>query len=264
WDNGADYGHAIPQLYGEVGYGDLSIKAGKFFTTIGYEVVTAPDNFFYSHAYTFNNSEPFTHTGVMANYDLGDGNSVWGGYVLGWDSGFDDNGDAFLGGITSQLADDVTLTWSMVGGRFNERFAAAAGPSERGYMQSIVLSAALSDSLQYVFQTDYLDTDNEAGALVRRTTGINQYLIYTINDCWGVGARAEWWQYRDTVAGGENDVVDLTFGVNYKPHANVLIRPEVRWDWDNNAASAAANNLNVNENANETQTTFGIDTIILF
>ncbi len=64
WDNGNDYGSAIPQLYMEAGYGDLSVKVGHFYTIIGYEVVQAPDNFFYSHAYTMYNSEPFTHTGV--------------------------------------------------------------------------------------------------------------------------------------------------------------------------------------------------------
>ncbi|MCG8651371.1 MAG: porin, partial [Pirellulales bacterium] len=53
WDNGGDDGHALPQLYLEAGYGDLSVKIGHFYTIIGYEVVGAPGNFFYSHAYTF-------------------------------------------------------------------------------------------------------------------------------------------------------------------------------------------------------------------
>jgi hypothetical protein len=54
WDNGSQYGWAMPQLYLEAGYGDLSVKAGHFYTIIGHEVVPAPENFFYSHAYTFN------------------------------------------------------------------------------------------------------------------------------------------------------------------------------------------------------------------
>ena len=98
----ANTAHAIPQLYVEAGYGDLSVKAGHFYTIIGYEVVQATGNFFYSHAYTFNFSEPFTHTGVLATYNANDNVTVYGGYTLGWDSGFDDNGDAFLGGISVQ------------------------------------------------------------------------------------------------------------------------------------------------------------------
>ena len=95
------YGSAIPQLYLEAGYGDLSCKVGHFYTIIGYEVVTAPDNFFYSHAYTMYNSEPFTHTGALVlPTRLVTDMTIYGGYVFGWDSGFEDNGDAFLGGVS--------------------------------------------------------------------------------------------------------------------------------------------------------------------
>ncbi|MEK6239237.1 MAG: porin, partial [Planctomycetales bacterium] len=45
WDfmNGFDHGSyswAIPQFYGELASGDLSVKVGHFFTLVGYEVVT--------------------------------------------------------------------------------------------------------------------------------------------------------------------------------------------------------------------------------
>jgi hypothetical protein len=38
------YGFALPQLYAEVASGDLSVIVGHFYTLLGYEVVTAPDN----------------------------------------------------------------------------------------------------------------------------------------------------------------------------------------------------------------------------
>ena len=62
------YGWAVPQLYTEVATGNLSVIIGHFFKLVGYEVVTSPDNFFYSHSLTMFNSEPFTHTGVLATY----------------------------------------------------------------------------------------------------------------------------------------------------------------------------------------------------
>ena len=49
---GAGFGWAIPQAYGEVAWGDWNVKVGHFYTLVGYEVVTAPDNFFYSHSIT--------------------------------------------------------------------------------------------------------------------------------------------------------------------------------------------------------------------
>ena len=63
-------------------------------TPIGYETVPAPDNFFYTHAYTMQYGEPFTHTGIMANYTINDNFAVMGGAVTGsatggWDGGFD-------------------------------------------------------------------------------------------------------------------------------------------------------------------------------
>ena len=262
WDNGPDYGRAMPQLYVEAGYGDLSVKVGHFYTIIGWEVVTAPDNFFYSHAYTMYNSEPFTHTGILATYALSDDVEVYGGYTLGWDSGFDDNGDSFLGGISLGLTDDLTLIYATVGGRFGE---ARFNGVEKGYMHSIVADYAVTDNLQYIFQSDLLDTEDNTNTTVRDTFGINQYLIYTINDCWAVGGRFEWYENEGvyTDVGQEADIYQLTLGLNYRPHANVVVRPEVRFDWvENNTAVLAAGNQVV-ENGDD-QTTFGIDTIFTF
>ena len=253
WDNGGEYGHALPQLYLEAGYGDISVKAGHFYTIIGYEVVPATGNFFYSHAYTFNFSEPFTHTGVLASYTPSDDITVWGGYSFGWDSGFDDNGDAWLGGASLGLTDKLTLIYASVAGRFVEPWA--TGINERGYMQSIVADYALTDSTNYVFQSDWLDTEDEFGNESRSTYGINQYLLHSINDCWGVGTRFEWW-----AAAAENlprqNIYALTAGINYRPHANLIFRPEVRWDWDDDGRQF------LNGDAN--QTTFGVDAILTF
>ena len=55
------YGIALPQAYLEayvpVGNG-LNIKAGHFYTPLGYETVPAPDNFFYTRGYILNSGEP--------------------------------------------------------------------------------------------------------------------------------------------------------------------------------------------------------------
>ena len=59
----------MPQLYVEVAaplLNGVSLKAGHFYANMGYERVAAPDNFFYSHSYSFIFGEPFTFTGAMA------------------------------------------------------------------------------------------------------------------------------------------------------------------------------------------------------
>ena len=260
WDNGNNYGWAMPQLYVEAGYGDLSVKAGHFYTIIGWEVVTAPDNFFYSHAYTMYNSEPFTHTGFLATYNLSEDVTAWGGYTFGWDSGFDDNGDSFLGGLSLGVTDDLTLIYATVAGRFGE---ARFNGVEKGYMHSLIADYAVSDSLQYIIQSDVLDTHDANDVAVRDTFGINQYLIKTVNDCLAYGTRFEWYQSEGvyTPVGVNADIYALTMGVNYRPHANLVIRPEVRFDWvDGNTQTGGG----ITQSGADNQTTFGIDGIVTF
>lgn len=254
WDyeNGFDHGDyswAIPQLYGVLQNGDLSVKLGHFYTLIGYEVVGAPDNFFYSHAYTMYNSEPFTHTGALATYTVSDNLEVYGGWTAGWDTGFDqlDGGSNFLGGFSAALMDDLTLIYITTIGDFGWR-------GEDGYMHSIVLDATLTDNLNYVFQSDYL----RVASTGEDNVGINQYLFYTVSDCVAVGGRVEWWK-TDPLNGEDLiSVYEATFGVNIRPHANLMVRPEIRKNWAPSSKADAAVYDGVND------TIFGIDAIVTF
>lgn len=221
WDNSAsfdhgEYGFALPQAYVEVANGDLSVIVGHFFTTIGYEVVPAPDNFFYSHAWTMNNSEPFTHTGALATYAVNDSLTVYGGWTAGWDTGFDQfrDGSNFLGGFSLALNDSVDLIYMTTFGDFG-------WAGRDAYSHSIVLDVDLTDRLNYVLQSDLM----RLGEFDAETIGINQYLLYDLNDTWAVGARVEWW--KPNAESGYN----ATFGVNWKPHSNFVMRPEVRHEW---------------------------------
>ena len=130
WDHGV-YGWAIPQLYGEVAMGDFSVKVGHFFTLVGYEVVTAPDNFFYSHALTMFNSEPFTHTGVLTTYKGIDGITLYNGWTAGWDTGFTNalGGSNYLGGVGLELSESLTVTYILTAGNFGLRTAGRAAPT---------------------------------------------------------------------------------------------------------------------------------------
>jgi hypothetical protein len=224
FDNGFDHGQfafAFPQAYIELASGNWSVKAGHFFTLVGYEVVTAPDNFFYSHAFTMYNSEPFTHTGVLGTYNVNDNLTVYGGWTSGWDTGFDTNngGSSFLGGVSVGLSEDATATYIATSGNFGTR--------GDGYGHSIVLDTQLTDNFNYVIQGDYLDTDGVGplGLLPDRQYGINNYFLYTLSDSLAAGIRYEWWNVSGV------SVNDITFGVNIKLRDNLVIRPEVRHDW---------------------------------
>ena len=260
WDRGAQYGYAMPQLYGEVAIGEnLSIIAGHFYTLLGYEVVTAPDNFFYSHAFTMYNSEAFTHTGVLATYAASDDLTLYAGYTFGWDTGFDrydllgQDGSSFLGGFSTSVGDNAAFTYITTFGDF--------GAIGDGYSHSMVLDVAVTDNLNYVIQSDILDNDapvegtgalvnQRTGTLRNETVGINQYLFYTLSDRIAVGGRAEWWK------SDSDSIYAITGGVNIRPAANLVIRPEVRYEWD----PGQTNGILVEDE----NTIFGIDAIVTF
>ena len=48
----------------------LDLKAGKFVTLLGAEVIESPSNWNFSRSYLFGYAIPFTHTGVLASYPV--------------------------------------------------------------------------------------------------------------------------------------------------------------------------------------------------
>ena len=261
WDHGGAYGHAIPQLYGEVAMGNLSIKAGHFFTIIGNEVVQATGNFFYSRQFTFYNAEPFTHTGVLSTYTVDEDTQLWNGYVAGWDSGFEDNGDSYISGFKRKLTDSTSLIYTSALGRFNDD-SASANFGERGQIHSAILNTALTDKLTHLYQVDYLNTHNAAQVGVRNTFGMINYFIYSLNDKWSLGSRTEWFNYT-TQQVHNGDVYNQTVGINYKPNANLTFRPEVRtiWDKERNGTNETSSNTGL---PMPSMTVFGTDMIFTF
>lgn len=226
------YGWAIPQLYVEGAYHDWKIKAGHFFTLLGYEVVPATGNFFYSHAYTMNYSEAFTHTGAVATYTGIENVELYGGWTLGWDTGFDqfDGGNSFLGGFKVTPVEDISFIYICTAGNL--------GFIGEGYSHSMVVDFTLSDKLHYITQSDFISTEgSEVLGTDYDTIGWNNYLIYWATERVGFGGRAEWWKVNG------NSVCEVTAGINFKPCANMIIRPEWRYNWSpslNSLAPAAA------------------------
>lgn len=249
---------AIPQAYLEanlpVGTG-LSVKAGHFYTLLGYEVVTAPDNFFYSHAYSMQYAEPFTHWGALASYSLSDKVSVTAGGVRGWDNLKDesDGNLAFLGGTTVKVSDSTTAVFSLTSGN--------QGHNQNLTAYSLVLTHVIDDTWSYVLQHDLGSYD--LGSNTAQWYSVNNYLLYELNDLTRLGLRFEWFNDADgtRVAGlrsgspaSESDYFGLTFGAQRKLSESVMFRPEVRYDWqtgateDNRAFGADKDQLLVSGN----------------
>ena len=255
------YDLAVPQAYLEV-YAPIAqgvtAKIGHFYTIIGHEVVMAPNNFFYSHAYTMQYGEPFTHTGVLFNYDLNNNFAVNSGAVMGWDN-FDQNPGnwSFLGDISwTDDAADNAVSWSVISGAAGNRSMA------NRTLSSLVVSRNFSDKLQYVFQHDF--GFQEQAVKLSATAywyGVNQYLFYKLTGALSAGLRAEWFRDNNGVrlnTGFPGDYYAVTAGINWKAKGWLTLRPELRYDWADSLGKPYAN-----QSKNQ-QLEFAVDMILNF
>lgn len=242
WGEG-DYGLGFFQLYGEIGYKRLRAKYGKFGTPIGWEATQSRDNFFYSHSYCFN-IEPSTHTGALVDFQLTDDLKLVGGWTAGMESGFANRfGDqAVLAGLELALAENATVYYYMNQGRMKngldkdnfDRFD--SGLDADYFVQSLCFEWLPTDELTYMLQYN-LNNINDVGGERFSAYGINNHLIYTLNDRWDFGLRAEWLRdngvlaYENAAGDSRNtDFLQLTLGTNFTPVECLQIRPEIRYD----------------------------------
>jgi hypothetical protein len=245
-DHDSLYGLVLPQFYGEVAYNDLTVRAGHYAAAFGYEQIPAPLNFFYSHSYMMSN-EPILVTGMDATYALNDRLKVFGGFNRGWMMFEDNNEDLdFLGGVK----------WNSCDKRTDIAFTVTTGPQDDAgvqntFLYSLIFHRQITERLGYVLQNDVGNTeggDPRTGSDAE-WYAIAQYLFYKINPCWTAGLRFEWFRDDDgaRVAGVGNwigsdkgwtgapgfagNFYELTAGLNWRPHANFCLRPEIRYDW---------------------------------
>jgi hypothetical protein len=245
------YGWVFPQMYVEVGGHNLSVKMGHMAGPLGYEIVPAVANFFYSHSYAISYTEPQLVTGLWADYKIGKHWTVQAGFHRGFFMFEDEDGNLdFMGGLQWASCDNKTsIRYALSSG--NNR---GLGLGQQWFASSLVLQHQFTQRFKYVLQHN-LGTINDVNVGPigdAEWYGLNQYFFYKISKCLEAGLRVEWLRDDDGVrvagvgsaanplmtqrgwAGGPGfagNFWEITAGVNWSPHPNVRIRPEVRWDW---------------------------------
>lgn len=224
----------FPQVYVNaflpIGNG-VTATVGHFYTLIGYEVVPSTGNFFFSHAYTMQYGEPFTHTGALLSYPVNDNVTITGGVVSGWDAFFQQPAN-FLGNVAYTTDDERTsLTASLITGDVETD---GLSNQHNRTMYSLVLEHDITDKLHYVLQHDLGVEAKTTFGRAAQWYGVNQYLFYDILPNLSSGLRVEWFRDDDGVrvlgnGRGEN-FIGVTGGLNYTPIAGFTLRPEVRYD----------------------------------
>ncbi len=238
----------LTQAYGEVGLNvgnGLLLTIGKFVTPIGLEVINPTGNALYSHSFLFNFAIPFTHSGVMAKYDFNDHLSLTGGVVRGWDQSLEDNNDdpSYIASLAYkwQRGDskpiDIILT-------------AITGPEQTDTngnwrtLVDVIVKTQVSDQLTLALNGDWgyeedAELTDEGTPTGRQAQwyGVAAYATYKVDDMWSITARGEWFNDHDNTRGIGTNVYEATLGVAIRPFhndqfgSNLLIRPEVRYDY---------------------------------
>ena len=275
--NGNDnfYGWVFPQMYLEVAYNDLTVKLGHFATFTSYEVVPSPLNFFYSHTYSMSGYfDPLLVTGALTEYKLNDNWTAVNGFHRGPFMWNDINNDLnYLGGVKYASDDKRTNVSLMVD---TGDYDPAGNLNRTGvYM---VYSYKLNDKLNYAIQgTVGADEGGAPSGETAQWYGIAQWLTWKINDRWSAGARFEGMRDDDgtkiygigNVLGSDKgwlappgfagNFYDMTVGLNWRPNANIVFRPEVRWDWYDGVGDLPFDN-----GAESNQFTAAMDLIVTF
>jgi Putative beta-barrel porin-2, OmpL-like. bbp2 len=110
----------LQEAYGsykfDIGSG-LTLKAGKFVTLLGYEVIEAPNNLNFSRSYLFAFSIPLTHVGALLSYQVFPWFSITAGTVVGWDVARDNNSTmSYTGQFAFTPIKDLILNFNWITG----------------------------------------------------------------------------------------------------------------------------------------------------
>ena len=250
--NGQYYGLALPQLYADIGNEALGLKLGHFYSPIGYEQLPAAGNFFYTHSYSYQFGQPFTHWGGLLHSQVTKTVSAYAGLVNGWDTftGRRNNLNVMAG---VKYEDASGLWWTSFGLVTGEELSNPAGlpgitaadgnRSRYSFLVGLTPGGA-NGRWEYVFHHYYGFQENgTANGNLARWYGIDQYLYYRASDKLRVGGRFEWFRDEDGTRVGLNRAANpnkaplpgnyfaLTGGLNYSPVCNFTVRPELRMDF---------------------------------
>lgn len=240
------YGIAFPQAYldilAPIGRG-LRIKLGEFYTIVGIETVTAPNNFFYSRSYTMQFAEPFSHTGILFNYKFFDRidiqlGAVTGSPYAGWDGSFQHYLEnwGFVGGISFssiQTGTSIAITGT------HGRLSAKNEPDANLY--SIVIKQDIGKTWHYTLQHDYGWVDNSEANTSAEWYSVVGFLNVDLAEDLSLGVRLEWFRDDDGARvgfparhpvqfGHAANYYAGTLGLNWKPQPWVTVRPSIRYD----------------------------------
>lgn len=232
------YGIDAVQFYGEVWAPHLAegidVKVGRFLLPYGFETTEAITTPFVSRAYSFLYN-PFTQFGVLSTTKLNDQWSVYFGLTAGNDVVIDPANEPTL---------DLGCRWTSpkachsvnVFGIFGEGQFNAAENFNNPNLIDIVYTHAITEEWTSVcdlhcgWQRDVPGLGNVSWQ------GFAKYFSYQVTPEFALNLRGEYFNDQDGNRTGFRGVYrNLTTGFACKPRTNLILRSEVRVDYNNDS-----------------------------
>ena len=161
------------------------------------------------------------------------------------------------------------------------------------YFQTFVYSRPVTDKLTYIFQSDFgIQSNAFQDGTAAHWYGVNQYLYYKVNNCWSWGINGEWFRddtgfrvggflpnYYQAYYGSRirglpttrsnyiGNFFQVTFGPRWTPNPNLVIRPNLRWDFFDGRVGTLGSNpglLPFADGAKSNQGILGTDVIVVY
>ncbi len=261
------YGFDLPTFYLR-GYAPnlfegTEFRVGRQTTPWGVESIEGPTSPLLSRSYAFNWSPPFFHMAISA---LPKFSKNWSGTFMlanGNDVFIDPSQELrFVGALTHTSDDEkttVTAATSFGRGKFNA--GDPFNPATNGLMSEaagrnnfnafdIVINRKVTDNFTYALEAIYayqtgVPTTGNVGALTGAAVNTDpvsvtanwwsvvNYFIYKHSDCVSSIVRAELFDDADGQRTGFEGVYYAgTFGIQFKPKDWLLVRPEIRYDYN--------------------------------
>ena len=219
----------------------LTLKAGKFVTLLGYEVIESPSNLNFSRSFLYGFAIPLTHVGALASYAFTDWLAVTAGPVVGWDVA-DDNNDklSWTGQVATMPLKDLAVNLNWITG------PEQVDQGERRTVLDLTATYTGVKSLTLGLNVDYGREEDEASLLAAGTRrnadatwwGWALYAAYDWTEKLRTAVRAESFQDPEGVrtlatvagAGGKVSLWSATATVQYRIWRGLVGRLEYRHD----------------------------------
>ncbi|MEC3965107.1 outer membrane beta-barrel protein [Flagellimonas halotolerans] len=211
-------GDIVNQLYVYWNVSDaVTLTFGNFNTFLGYEVISPAANFNYSTSYLFSYG-PFSHTGLKADFDLGNDWSAMVAVMNPTDlTEFNPTGDYAVGAQLGYSGQFLNFLYS-----------------QGGFEIDYTGGFDLSDEFFLGINAAHFSMEDDGGSF----TGAALYPQYAVSETFSLGLRGEYFMtgdfFGDTASigsdpDGDGSVLALTL-TGSATIGNLILKPEIRLD----------------------------------